>query len=456
MEQDELRLDLEKQKNVPKDTELAGGGDTPLPARLRPLTFDEFAGQKHLLAPGKLLRRAIDADRFSSVILSGPPGVGKTSLAELIAKMTDSAFIRLSGVISTVSDIRREIAAAVQRKSGTGRKTIIFIDEIHRFNKAQQDVLLPDVESGNIRLVGATTHNPVFYVIGPLLSRSLVFQLEALSQEDIKLLINRAAVDKRGFPGKKVEVSTEAVDFLSSICEGDARKALNALEIAVLTTPGKEDKDHIYIDLAAAEASIQKKALTYGDDGHYDTASAFIKSMRGSDPDAAVYWLAKMLSAGEDIRFIARRIVIFASEDVGNADPRALSVAVNAMEASEMIGMPEARIILSQAVTYCATAPKSNAAYMAINNAMGDVENERVIPVPRALRDPHSSTGAFTPKEGNYKYPHDFKGSFVSQDYLGVEKKYYLPSTHGHEAKIRERMDYWEKCRASQTAEAGQ
>ncbi|MFA7185821.1 MAG: replication-associated recombination protein A [Victivallales bacterium] len=449
MEQDELRLDLEKQENVPTDTERTGGGDTPLPARLRPLSFDEYAGQKHLLAPGKLLRRAIDADRFSSIILSGPPGVGKTSLAELIAKMTDSAFIRLSGVISTVSDIRREIAAAVQRKSGTGRKTIIFIDEIHRFNKAQQDVLLPDVESGNIRLVGATTHNPVFYVIGPLLSRSLVFQLEPLSQEDIKQLIARAVVDERGFPGRKIEISPEAIDFLASICEGDARKALNALEIAVLTTHGKDDKA-IYIDLAAAEASIQKKALTYGEDGHYDTASAFIKSMRGSDADAAVYWLAKMLSAGEDIRFIARRIVIFASEDVGNADPRALEVAVNAMEASEMIGMPEARIILSQAVTYCATAPKSNASYMAINSAMGDVENERVIPVPRALRDPHSSTGAFTPKEGNYKYPHDFKGNFVTQDYLGVDKKYYLPSSHGHEAKIRERMDYWEKCRAAE------
>jgi len=449
MEQDELRLDLGKQENVPTDTELTGGGDTPLPARLRPLSFDEYAGQKHLLAPGKLLRRAIDADRFSSIILSGPPGVGKTSLAELIAKMTDSAFIRLSGVISTVSDIRREIAAAVQRKSGTGRKTIIFIDEIHRFNKAQQDVLLPDVENGNIRLVGATTHNPVFYVIGPLLSRSLVFQLEPLSQEDIKQLIARAVVDERGFPGRKIEISPEAIDFLSSICEGDARKALNALEIAVLTTHGKDDKA-IYIDLPAAEASIQKKALTYGEDGHYDTASAFIKSMRGSDADAAVYWLAKMLSAGEDIRFIARRIVIFASEDVGNADPRALEVAVNAMEASEMIGMPEARIILSQAVTYCATAPKSNASYMAINSAMGDVENERVIPVPRALRDPHSSTGAFTPKEGNYKYPHDFKGNFVTQDYLGVDKKYYLPSSHGHEAKIRERMDYWEKCRAAE------
>ncbi|OGV33240.1 MAG: AAA family ATPase [Lentisphaerae bacterium GWF2_45_14] len=454
MEQDELRLDLEKQNSVPQNGELTNAGDLPLPARLRPLSFDEFAGQKHLLAPGKLLRRAIDADRFSSIILCGPPGVGKTSLAELIAKMTDSAFIRLSGVMSTVSDIRREIAAAIQRKSGTGRKTILFIDEIHRFNKAQQDVLLPDVESGKIRLVGATTHNPVFYVIGPLLSRSLVFQLEALSPDDIKQLLGRAAFDERGFPGKKVEMSPDAVDFLASICEGDARKALNALEIAVLTTPGTDNKDHIYIDLEAAEASIQRKSLNYGEDGHYDTASAFIKSMRGSDPDAAVYWLAKMLSAGEDIRFIARRIVIFASEDVGNADPRALSVAVNAMEASEMIGMPEARIILSQAVTYCATAPKSNASYMAVNSAMGDVENERVIPIPRALRDPHSSTGAFTPKEGDYKYPHDFKGNFVTQDYLGVDKKYYLPSTHGYEAKIKERMDYWEKCRATQAEEA--
>jgi len=259
--------------------------------------------------------------------------------------------------------------------------------------------------------------------------------------------LKRAVEDSRGFPEKDIEISPEAADFLASICEGDARKALNALEIAVLTTPSEKDGRRIYIDLAAAEASIQKKALNYGEDGHYDTASAFIKSMRGSDPDAAVYWLAKMLSAGEDIRFIARRIVIFASEDIGNADPRALSVAVNAMEAAEMIGMPEARIILSQAVTYCSTAPKSNASYLAINSALGDVENERVIPIPRALRDPHSSTGAFTPKDGEYKYPHDFKGNFVSQDYLGVEKKYYLPSLHGYEAKIKERMDYWEKCR---------
>jgi putative ATPase len=400
------------------------------------------------LGEGKLLRRAINADRFTSIILSGPPGVGKTSLAELIAKSTESAFVRLSGVVSTVSDIRREISNAVLRKQANGKKTIVFIDEIHRFNKAQQDVLLPDVENGNIRLIGATTHNPLFYVIGPLLSRSLVFQLEPLSAEDIKYILNRAVTDERGFPDKKVKIEAEALEFLSTICEGDGRKSLSALELAVLTTA--PDKNGITrIDLSIAEASIQKKALVYGDDGHYDTASAFIKSMRGSDPDAAVYWLAKMLQAGEDIRFIARRIVIFASEDIGNADPRALSLAVSAMQAVEMIGMPEARIILSQATTYCATAPKSNASYAAVNEAMEDIEKERVAPVPSYLRDPHSSGSKEKKKEDGkaYKYPHNYDGNYVDQDYLGIEKTYYSPCGNGYEAKIKDRMEYWHKCR---------
>lgn len=419
--------------------------DVPLAARMRPANFEEYVGQTHLLAPGKLLRRAIDADRFTSIMLAGPPGVGKTSLAELIAKRTNSAFIRLSGVLSTVSDVRREIASAILRKSTSNRRTILFIDEIHRFNRAQQDVLLPDVENGNIRLIGATTQNPNFFIIGPLISRSLVFALESLTHEEIVALLQRAIHDEKGFPGKKIVVREDALSFLADICEGDARKSLGALELAILTTP-EDDEGRIVVTLSIAEESIQRRQVKYDDDAHYDTASAFIKSMRGSDPDAAVYWLAKMLHAGEDIRFIARRIVIFASEDVGNADPRALSVALDAMRAIEMIGMPEARIILSQAVTYCATAPKSNAAYAAVNAALADVEKERVQPVPKHLRDPNS-TGSTRKTEDNYLYPHDYEGQFVAQDYLGVDKSYYVPKNVGYETKLKERMDFWRELR---------
>ncbi|OGV37375.1 MAG: AAA family ATPase [Lentisphaerae bacterium GWF2_49_21] len=421
-------------------------GEQPLAARMRPMNFDEYVGQKHILAEGKLLRRAIDSDSFTSLILSGPPGVGKTSIAELIAKMTNAAFIRLSGVASSVGDIRNEIATAIVRRKSSGRKTILFIDEIHRFNRAQQDVLLPDIENGNIRFIGATTQNPFFYVNGPLLSRSLVFKLEALSEEDIHSLITRTITDKRGFPDKKIKFQPESLTFLSKSCEGDARRALNAIEIAVMTT--KPDKKGIInISPEIAHESIQEKPVEYGDDGHYDTASAFIKSMRGSDPDAAVYWLAKMLHAGEDIRFIARRIVIFASEDVGNADPRAITVALNAMQAVEMIGMPEARIILAQAVTYCATAPKSNASYMAVDAALDDVKNERVQAVPKHLRDSHYK-GSKTMGHGEgYVYPHGKEGHFAVQEYLGVSKKYYAPSENGYESKIKERIEYWDGLR---------
>lgn len=426
------------------DSRLVAG--EPLAARMRPETLDEYAGQKHILAEGKLLRRAIDADQFTSIILSGPPGIGKTSLSELIAKRTDSEFIRLSGVSSSVADVRREIGYAIQRKRISGRNTILFIDEIHRFSKSQQDVLLPDVESGNVRLVGATTENPFFYVIGPLVSRSLLFQLEALSNSDIQALLLRACTDKRGFPDRKIELDVKAAEFLADICEGDARKSLNALELAVLTTD-PDDAGVTRISVEIAEASIQKRALSYGDDGHYDTASAFIKSMRGSDPDAAVYWLAKMLHAGEDINFIARRIVIFASEDVGNADPRALSVAVNAMQAVQMIGMPEARIILAQAVTYCATAPKSNASYAAVDAALEDIRKQRVQPVPLHLRDSHSGGSKQLGHGDGYKYPHNYDGGIVRQDYMGVEKRYYHPVQSGYEVKIGERLEYWKQCR---------
>lgn len=428
------------------ETEAENGSGMPLAARLRPRSLDEYVGQRHLLEPGRLLRRAIDADRFSSIILSGPPGTGKTSLAEVIARMTDSEFIRLSGVTSSVADVRREIAAAVKRRRSSGRRTILFIDEIHRFSRSQQDSLLPDVENGNVRLIGATTHNPHFYVVGALLSRSLVFRLEPLSQEEIRTLLHRAAGDERSFPGRKVELEPQAADFLATACEGDARRALNALEVAALTTD-PDDAGVTRVTLTEAEASIQQKMIVYGDDGHYDTASAFIKSMRGSDPDAAVYYLAKMLHAGEDIRFIARRLTIFAAEDVGNADPRALELCTAAMQAVEMIGLPEAKLILAQATTYCATAPKSNASYAALEAAATDVEQERVQPIPVRLRDAHYAGAKAEGIGKDYLYPHDYPDGFVPQEYLSVDKRYYEPKEIGYEARIRERVDYWRALR---------
>ncbi len=431
----------------------AAAAAMPLAARLRPRTIDEYVGQRHLLGEGMLLRRAIDADRFSSIILSGPPGTGKTSLSELIAKTTNSAFVRLSGVTSSVADVRREIATALKRREVNGRRTVLFIDEIHRFNKAQQDSLLPDVENGNVRLIGATTHNPQFYVVGALLSRSLAFQLQALEEEDILTLLERARTDERGFPGKTIELAPEAARFWAQVCEGDARRSLNALEIAVLTTAPGED-GVIRIGVAEAESSIQRKMVNYDDDNHYDSISAFIKSMRGSDPDAAIYYLAKMLHAGEDIRFIARRIVIFASEDIGNADPRALELAVAALQGVDFVGLPEARIILAQAVTYCATAPKSNASYLAINAALEDVAKDRIQPVPTHLRDPNSSGGRAAGHGKNYRYPHEH-GGFVVQDYLSVPKTYYAPKGMGYESKICERLAYWQACRKAAAAEDG-
>ena len=433
-----LLFDINPETHTEKAVKCA---DRPLAVKLRPSSFDEFVGQKHLLGKGCLLRKAIDCDSFSSIILFGPPGVGKTSLAELIAKLTDAEFIRLSGVVSKVSDLRKEIASAIIRREAFNKKTIVFVDEIHRFNRAQQDSLLPDIENGNIRFIGATTQNPHFFVISPLLSRSLVFRLESLSKEDIKTLLSRAVNDERGFGNRKVELTPKALDFWSDVCEGDARRALNALEIAVLTAAPDTDGKMI-INLSDAEASIQQKSVNYGDDEHYDIISAFIKSMRGSDPDAALYWLARMLKSGEDIMFIARRIVIFASEDVGNADPRAIEVTVSVMKAVEMIGMPEARILLAQAVTYCATAPKSNAAYAGINEAMKDIENNRIQPVPVYLKSAYcSSTGEKIDEK--YKYPHNYKGNFVKQSYMGISKKYYMPAEIGYERKIKERLKYW-------------
>jgi putative ATPase len=363
----------------------------PVATRMRPRSLEEFVGQEHILAPGKLLRRAIEADRLPSVILSGPPGTGKTTLAQIIADMTHAKFIRLSGVESNVAEMRRALAAATNRIRTSGRKTILFIDEIHHFNKAQQDILLPDVESGNLRLIGATTYNPFFYVNSPLVSRSQVFQLQPLSIEDLETLIDRALADKeRGLGQYQVKIDKDAKRHLAKLSDGDARKCLNALEIGVLTT-APDSKGVIHFTLAVAEESIQQKAIVYdrAGDAHYDTISAFIKSMRASDEKGAMYWLAKMLHAGEDFRFIARRIVIFASEDVGLADAEALPLAIATQHAVEFVGMPEARIPLAHATAYMCRAKKSREAYDALNEATEQVESEQTKRVPENLKNKH-------------------------------------------------------------------
>ena len=412
---------------------------------MRPRSLEEFTGQEHILAPGKLLRRAIEADRISSIILFGPPGTGKTSLAEIIAGVTQSRFERLSGVESNVADLRRVIASAANRLTNKGDKTILFIDEIHRWNKSQQDVLLPDVERGTVRLIGATTHNPFYYINSPLVSRSQVFQLEPLTPVHLVALQKRALADEeRGFGKQRIEISDEAIEHLATVADGDARKCLNALEIAVVTTaPGKDGV--IRIDRAIAEESIQKKAVVYDADGdqHYDTISAFIKSVRGSDPDAALYWLAKMLYAGEDIRFIARRIVILASEDIGMADPQGLVVAVAAQQAVEFIGLPEAQIPLAHATVYLATAPKSNRAYAGILAAKKEVQEGVSLAVPRHLRDKSSKRAAKAFGHEGYQYSHDYEGAYVPQAYLPEGRRYYEPSDQGYEKRVKERLDYW-------------
>jgi putative ATPase len=417
----------------------------PLAARMRPRNLDEYAGQTHILAPGQLLRRAIEADRIQSLIFYGPPGTGKTSLAQIIARQTKSKFERLSGVESNVADMRRVLSGAANRLENKGQSTILFIDEIHRFNKAQQDVLLPDVESGVIKLIGATTHNPFFFVNSPLVSRSQIFELRPLSEEELFSLLQRALKDEeRGLGYMKISADENALRHLAKISDGDARKALNALEIAALTT-APEKNGVVKITLDVAEQSIQKKAVVYDGDGdaHYDTISAFIKSMRGSDPDAALYWLAKMVHAGEDPRFIARRIVIHAAEDVGLADPMALVLANAAFQAAEFIGWPEARIPLAEATIYIATAPKSNSTVMAIDAAMKDVESGRTLAVPEHLRDSHYSGAKKLGHGEGYKYSHDFEGHFVPQDYLGADKIYYEPTEQGVEKKIKERVEKW-------------
>lgn len=419
----------------------------PLAARMRPQSLEEIVGQKHVLGQGKLLRRAIEADRLDSIILYGPPGCGKTSLAEVIARATRREFARASGILGNVAELRKLMETARDQRLRAGRETVLFIDEIHRFNKSQQDTLLPYVEEGDVTLIGATTHNPFFFVNSPLVSRSRVFQLEPVPAEEIVALLRRALEDPRGLADQRSEVDDAALHHFANMCEGDARKALNALEVAVLTTP--PDAEGLKrIGLPEAEESIQKKAVVYDkdEDEHYDTISAFIKSVRGSDPDAAIYWLAKMLVAGEDPRFIARRLVILASEDIGNADPRGLSVAVDCLRAVEFIGMPEAQLTLSQATTYLACAPKSNAATLAIGEAMADVRSGKVLPVPRHLRDAHYK-GSKELGHTGYQYTHDGEHHFVDQEYAPTDKIYYRPTDQGYEATLDKRLAFWDSLR---------
>ena len=432
-----IRVDLKNRKKHIYDTSmLAESVDSPLAWRMRPRDLSEFVGQEHILAPGKLLRRAIEAGRFMSLILYGPPGVGKTALAHLIAECGHTRFVSLNAVTAGVADIRK----VAQEQSQGSKKTILFIDEIHRFTRVQQDALLPDVERGNIILIGASTQNPFFAIIPALSSRSQIFEFRPLTKDDIKTLILRALSDKeRGLGSLSVNLMPNALDFIIEKSNGDARRALNALELGVLSTPPMSDGAIPY-DIHTAEESIQQKVLVYDEDEHYDTISAFIKSMRGSDPNATLYWLAKMVYAGEDPLFIARRIVIAASEDVGNADPRALFLATSAYHAIEHIGMPEGVIPLAQAAVYIASAPKSNAVYLGIKEAMKDVEGGGTLPVPEHLKDSHYKGAIRLGRGKGYKYPHDYPGHYIGQDYLPQKREYYRPTEQGEEKRIKERL----------------
>jgi putative ATPase len=412
----------------------------PLAARMRPRTLDDFVGQEHFLGPGKLLRRLLAADRLGSLIFHGPPGCGKTSLAHVVAQTTSCRFRPLNAVAAGLKELRELLTEARAELEAGGQRTVLFVDELHHFNRSQQDVLLPEVEEGRIVLLGTTTHNPFFAINGPLLSRSSIFTFQPLDRQAVRTLLVRALADpERGLGTIPVEITDEALDFLAEISDGDARRALTALEVGVLSTTERP----VRFTRALAEESIQRKALNHDATGdeHYDVVSAFIKSMRGSDPDAAIYWLARLLEAGEDPRFIARRLVILASEDVGNADPQALLVATAAMQAVELVGLPECQLNLAQAVTYLATAPKSNASCVAIARAREDVRSGRTLPVPAHLRDAHYKGAAKLGHGAGYEYSHDHPDGWVDQEYLPEDRRYYEPVDRGHESAIRARME---------------
>lgn len=420
--------------------------EAPLAARIRPRTLEEIVGQEHILGKNKLLYRAIQADKLGSIIFYGPPGTGKTTIAKVIANTTSAEFTQINATVAGKKDMEEVVEQAKNNLGMYGKKTILFVDEIHRFNKGQQDYLLPFVEDGTLILIGATTENPYFEVNGALLSRSRIFELKPLNKEDIKTILKRAVYDEeRGMGVFGAEITEDALDFLADVCNGDARTALNAIELGVMTTePNVAGK--IIMDMEVAQECIQRRVISYDKtgDNHYDTISAFIKSMRGSDPDAAIYYLAKMLDAGEDIKFIARRIMICASEDVGNADPQALQVAVSAALAVERLGMPEARIVLGQAVTYVASAPKSNAAYLAIDQALAVVRQNQVSDIPMHLKDAHYKGAAKLGHGLEYKYAHDYPNHYVKQQYLPdslVGTVFYEPTENGYEKEIREYLD---------------
>jgi len=419
----------------------------PLAARMRPRTLDEFVGQEHIVGPGTILRTAIENDDLTSMIFWGPPGCGKSTLAAVIAQRTESNFENFSAVTSGVPEMRKVIQRAKELCQASGKKTILFVDEIHRFNKAQQDALLPHVEDGTVLLIGATTENPYFEVNSPLISRSRLFKFEPLSDNAVRGLLERAIADEeRGLGRESINVEDEAIAHIVDVAQGDARSALSALELAVKAAPLDDAGKIKIVSAKIAEQAVQKRVLSYDKDGdnHYDTISAFIKSMRGSDPDAAVYWLARMLAAGEDPKFIARRIVIQAAEDVGNADPMALVVATAAAQAVQFVGLPEAQIPLAQAVIYLACAPKSNASCVAISRANEDVGQRKAPPVPRHLRDTHYPGAKSLGHGEGYLYPHDFPGNYVEQEYLprGTKSRiYYEPTDHGHEAKFKQRLE---------------
>ncbi len=422
--------------------------EAPLARRMAPRTLDEIAGQGHILGPGKILRRAIEADRLTSVVLFGPPGSGKTALARVIAMRTKAAFENLNAVTSGVKELRELIKAAKQRRVHDSRKTIVFIDELHRFNRAQQDALLPDVENGNIILIGATTENPYFSVVAPLLSRSQVFEFKRLSENDLVGLLRRALEHpERGLEGVEVRVDEDALMHIARYAEGDTRRALNGLEIGMLTTPPEENVVHLTVDVA--QESIQQKLIHYDGTGdeHYDAASAFIKSMRGSDPDSALYWLAYMLEAGETPRFIARRICIAASEDVGNADPMALVVATAAWQACEFVGLPEAQIILAHATTYVACAQKSNASYLGIAAARKDVAEGKTVAIPQHLQDTHYKGAKDLGRGEGYQYAHDYEDGYAPQNYGVPPGTYYQPTDRGKEAEFKERLERFRQRR---------